>query len=46
MMIFIGQTPSGFEPAGYLKFAAIIEGILGYLFLGLFVVVLARKFIR
>jgi hypothetical protein len=47
MMIFIGQTPSNFDPTtGFLKFAAIIEGILGYLFLALFVVVLARKFIR
>jgi hypothetical protein len=44
--IFIGQTPSDFEPVGFLKFAAIIEGILGYLFLALFIVVLARKFIR
>jgi hypothetical protein len=45
-MIFIGQTPSDFEPTGFLKIAVIFEGILGYLFLGLFVVFLARKFIR
>lgn len=45
LMIFIGQTPSK-DLTGFLKFAAIVEGILGYLFLALFVVVLARKFIR
>lgn len=45
-MVFIGQTPSDFEPTGYFKIAAIFEGILGYLFLGLFVVILAKKFIR
>lgn len=37
---------ANFKHVRFLKFAAIIEGILGYLFLALFVVVLARKFIR
>ena len=41
-----GGTPDGLHPVGLCKYAVMIEGVLGYLFLALFVVVLARKIIR
>jgi uncharacterized protein YjbI with pentapeptide repeats len=41
-----GGTPDGLHPVGLVKYAVMIEGVLGYLFLALFVVVLARKIIR
>ena len=41
-----GSTPNGLYPEGLLKYAVIAESVLGYLFLALFVVVLARKIIR
>jgi len=45
-MTFVGNIPDNFHPTGIFRIAAIIETILGYLLLPLFVVVLARKFIR
>lgn len=45
-MIFTGQTPVNFQPVGAWKYAVMFESVLGYLFLALFVVVLARKLIR
>ncbi len=41
-----GGTPDGLHPVGLCKYAVMFEGVLGYLFLALFVVVLARKIIR
>ena len=41
-----GGTPEGLHPAGVLRYAVMIENVLGYTFLALFVVVLARKLIR
>ncbi|HOO55093.1 MAG TPA: pentapeptide repeat-containing protein [Methanothrix sp.] len=41
-----GGTPDGLHPVGLCKYAVMVEGVLGYLFLALFVVVLARKIIR
>ena len=41
-----GGTPDGLHPVGLAKYAVMVEGVLGYLFLALFVVVLARKIIR
>ena len=41
----IGATPDGL-PAGAWKYAVVAEGLFGYLFLALFIVVLARKLIR
>jgi len=41
-----GGTPDRLHPVGLCKYAVMIEGFLGYLFLALFVVVLARKIIR
>jgi len=41
-----GGTPDGLHPVGLCNYAVMIEGVLGYLFLALFVVVLARKIIR
>jgi len=41
-----GGTPDGLHPVGLCKCAVMVEGVLGYLFLALFVVVLARKIIR
>ena len=40
-----GGTPDGLHPVGLAKYAVMLEGVLGYLFLALFVVVLARKII-
>ena len=45
-LIFTGQTPVNFQPVGAWKYAVMFESVLGYLFLALFVVVLARKLIR
>lgn len=45
-MIFTGQTPTNFQPVGAWKYAVMFESVLGYLFLALFIVVLARKLIR
>lgn len=41
-----GGTPDGLHPVGLVKYAVMVESVLGYLFLALFVVVLARKIIR
>ena len=41
-----GGTPEGLHPAGLLRYAVMFENVLGYTFLALFVVVLARKLIR
>jgi len=41
-----GGTPDGLHPVGLCKYVVMIEGVLGYMFLALFVVVLARKLIR
>jgi hypothetical protein len=41
-----GSTPVGLSPVGAWKYAVMFEGVLGYLFLALFIVVLARKLIR
>jgi uncharacterized protein YjbI with pentapeptide repeats len=41
-----GGTPVGLTPVGVWKYAVMFENVLGYLFLALFVVVLARKLIR
>jgi uncharacterized protein YjbI with pentapeptide repeats len=41
-----GGIPDELHPVGLCKYAVMIEGVLGYLFLALFVVVLARKIIR
>jgi len=41
-----GGTPDGLHPVRLCKYAVMVEGVLGYLFLALFVVVLARKIIR
>lgn len=43
---FAGGTPVGLSPVGVWKYAVMMESVLGYLFLALFVVVLARKLIR
>ncbi|HPJ30333.1 MAG TPA: pentapeptide repeat-containing protein [Methanothrix sp.] len=43
---FIGGTPVGHSTVGAWKYAVMFESVLGYLFLALFVVVLARKLIR
>ena len=40
-----GSSPNDL-PIGAWKYAVMIESVLGYLFLALFVVVLARKMIR
>jgi len=40
-----GVSPNGL-PVGAWKYAVMLESVLGYLFLALFVVVLARKMIR
>ena len=45
-MSLTGNTPEGLHPIGAWKYAVMIESVLGYLFLALFIVVLARKFIR
>src|SRR5664280_424821 len=41
-----GSTPSDVRPMGEWKYVAVIERLMGYLFLSLFVVVLTRKMIR
>jgi hypothetical protein len=41
-----GSTPSEVRPLGEWKYVAVIERLMGYLFLSLFVVVLTRKMIR
>ena len=41
-----GGTPEGLHPAGLLRYGVMFENVLGYTFLALFVVVLARKLIR
>jgi len=43
---FVGGTPVGLIPVGVWKYAVMFESVLGYLFLALFIVVLARKLIR
>ncbi|MGB3944714.1 MAG: hypothetical protein WBK88_07980, partial [Methanothrix sp.] len=43
---FAGGTPVDLSPVGAWKYAAMFETVLGYLFLALFIVVLARKLIR
>jgi hypothetical protein len=43
---FAGGTPVGLSPVGDWKYAVMFESVLGYLFLALFIVVLARKLIR
>jgi len=43
---FAGGTPAGLSPVGGWKYAVMFESVLGYLFLALFIVVLARKLIR
>lgn len=41
-----GSTPAELHPNGAWKYAAVIERLIGYLFLALFVVVLTKKIIR
>lgn len=41
-----GGTPDGLHPEGLVKYAVMVKSVLGYLFLAIFVVVLARKIIR
>lgn len=43
---FAVGTPAGLSPVGGWKYAVMFENLLGYLFLALFIVVLARKLIR
>jgi len=45
-MALIGCIPEGLHPVGAWKYAVMMESVLGYFFLALFVVVLARKMIR
>ncbi|HRW82582.1 MAG TPA: pentapeptide repeat-containing protein [Methanothrix sp.] len=46
LMTFTGGNPNNLEPGRWLRSLSMIEAILGYLFMALFVVVLARKLIR
>jgi len=46
LMTFTGGKPNNLETEHWLRSVAMIEAILGYLFMALFVVVLARKLIR
>jgi len=46
LMTFTGGKPDNLEPVRWLRSVAMIEAILGYLFMALFVVVLARRLIR
>lgn len=46
LMMFTGGEPGIMTPDRWLRTLAMIEAILGYLLMALFVVVLARKFIR
>jgi len=46
VMTFTGGDPDNLTLGRWLRTAAMIEAILGYLFMALFVVVLGRKFIR
>jgi uncharacterized protein YjbI with pentapeptide repeats len=46
LMMFTGGEPDILTPERWLRTLAMIEAILGYLLMALFVVVLARKFIR
>jgi len=39
---FAGGTPAGLSPVGIWKYAVMFESVLGYLFLALFIVVLAK----
>ena len=41
-----GSTPTDLRPLGAWKYAVVIERLIGYLFLALFVVVLTKKMIR
>jgi uncharacterized protein YjbI with pentapeptide repeats len=41
-----GSTPTELRPLGAWKYAVVIERLIGYLFLALFVVVLTKKMIR
>jgi len=45
-MALTGRVPEGLHPIGAWKYAVMLESVLGYLFLALFIVVLARKMIR
>jgi hypothetical protein len=45
-MALTGQMPEGLHALGIWMYIATIERLFGYLFLALFVVVLARKLIR
>jgi len=45
-MALTGRIPEGLHPIGAWKYAVMLESVLGYLFLALFIVVLARKMIR
>ena len=46
VMTFTGGNPDNLTLGRWLRTVAMIEAILGYLFMGLFVVFLGRKFIR
>jgi len=45
-MILTGRIPENFQPLGFWEYVVMLESVLGYLLMGLFVVVLARKLIR
>jgi hypothetical protein len=45
-MIFLSQGPIDFLPVGRNRYLVIIEGILGWLMLALFLVTLGRVMIR
>ncbi|NPV61832.1 MAG: hypothetical protein HPY61_04245 [Methanotrichaceae archaeon] len=45
-MVFIAQAPVDFVPLGRYRYAVIIEGLLGWLLLALFLVSLSNIMIR